>query len=510
MKHLKNLSKVQNEHLTADVNINIYCLFSRNSINLYTGSENLKDFFGKITNLKRRNGFTLIEIIVTIAILGILVLLAAPKFGEHVQTAELTRSFSDAKSIQNASERYFMDKEDWPRLTDDPYTSEEIKAYSEHIYDTTGKEVNLDPNGNYYNIDYNKLKEYIKVPSNKEDYILQNPVGKIFYMDGLTESGSNRVDYEANKQANLIIPSKPVISSIDNTSAVVTGVEGTEVKLDDGEWQTSPHKFTGLIDGKAYKAYSRFKATDKYLASKESLSSSFEVEVISIVPVNFAFSGSAKSFTVPATGVYKIAVWGAEGGTSGYGGKGGYAEGLVSLTKGEILQVHVGGQTGYNGGGSGHSRAAEAGGGATDVRRKGSALTHRIIVAGGGGGYGGRDTITGGSGGGTTGGTGGDGFGSPGYGGSQSSGGSGGSNNGTSGTLGQGGSNTTGSNSSGGGGGGGYYGGGAGGNDYSRYNDRDDSGGGGGSSYIGGVTSGKTTAGQISGNGKATITFVRK
>ena len=306
------------------------------------------------------------------------------------------------------------------------------------------------------------------------------------------------------------VPSKPVISSIDNVSAVVTGVEGTEVKLNDGEWHNSPHKFTGLIDGKAYKAYSRFKATDKYLASKESLSSSFEVEVVSIVPVNFAFSGSAKSFTVPATGVYKIAVWGAEGGTSGYGGKGGYAEGLVSLTKGEILQVHVGGQTGYNGGGSGHSRAAEAGGGATDVRRKGSALTHRIIVAGGGGGYGGRDTITGGSGGGTTGGTGGDGFGSPGYGGSQSSGGSGGSNYGTSGTLGQGGNNTTGSNSSGGGGGGGYYGGGAGGNDYSRYNDRDDSGGGGGSSYTGGVTSPKNTAGQNSGNGKATITFVRK
>src|SRR5699024_8444436 len=73
------------------------------------------------------------------------------------------------------------------------------------------------------------------------------------------------------------IPNKPIISSIDDSSAVVTGVEGTEVKLDNGEWQNSPHKFTGLIEGKDYKVYSRFKETDKYLASKESEPVSFSV-----------------------------------------------------------------------------------------------------------------------------------------------------------------------------------------------------------------------------------------
>lgn len=102
-----------------------------------------------------------------------------------------------------------------------------------------------------------------------------------------------------------------------------------------------------------------------------------------------------------------------------------------------------------------------------------------IIVAGGGGGagpaYGGNAGLNGS--------VGGERFGHPGQGGTQSSGGAGGANYGLSGAAGLGGSNTcTNLRSGGGGGGAGWFGGGAGGNDYSRFKDIDDSGGGGGSS----------------------------
>lgn len=214
----------------------------------------------------------------------------------------------------------------------------------------------------------------------------------------------------------------------------------------------------------------------------------------------------ANTFTARASGTYTLEAWGAEGGTSGYGGKGGYAKGTITLNAGETLTIMVGGQTGTNGGGSGHGRATDSGGGATDFRKGGSALSDRILVAGGGGGYGG-STTAGGAGGGLSGGDGQKRYGSEGRGGTQSAGGSGGSNGGSSGSLGTGGSNTDGSSSGGGGGGGGYYGGGAGGNDYPRYNDMDDSGGGGGSSYIGGVQGGTTTAGVNAGNGRAVITI---
>lgn len=102
-----------------------------------------------------------------------------------------------------------------------------------------------------------------------------------------------------------------------------------------------------------------------------------------------------------------------------------------------------------------------------------------IIVAGGGGGAG---PANGGNAG-LNGSVGGERFGHPGQGGTQSSGGAGGANYGLSGAAGLGGSNTcTNLRSGGGGGGAGWFGGGAGGNDYSRYEDIDDSGGGGGSS----------------------------
>ena len=371
----------------------------------------MKRLIEKMFKLKRTKGFTLIELIVTIAILGVLVLLAAPRFSGHVQNAELTKGFADAKSIQKASEQYFMDNEDWPRLTDDPYTSEEIKAYSEHIYDTKGKEVNLDPNGNYYNIDYNKLKEYIKVPSNKEDYILQNPVGKIFYMDELTESGSNRVDYTSNKQANLRTPSKPTVTEETESSYTVTGEDGTEVKLNDGEWKTSPNLFEDLNDGETYSAYSRFKETENYSASKVSEVTEFEVEVAlpwsatftnanstgrtgpsqsqldsayagTILEKNVTSDKGIQLWTVPESGTYRIETYGAQGGTqrNGVGGFGAKIKADFYLTRETQLKILIGQQPVSTNKYNNHS---SGGGGGTFVA---TLANTPVIVAGGGGG----------------------------------------------------------------------------------------------------------------------------
>lgn len=233
---------------------------------------------------------------------------------------------------------------------------------------------------------------------------------------------------------------------------------------------------------------------------------SIEVNVVK-VSQSFSYTGDVQTFKAPVTGEYMLEVWGAEGGTSGYGGKGGYSKGTIDLTKGQVLNIYVGGQTGWNGGGSGHGRATDSGGGATDIRRGGE----KLIVAGGGGGWGGRPSYTGGHGGGTVGEDAYTGYSTRegGKGGTQSAGGAGGRGRtaGGAGTWGQGGSQTAGGLSGGGGGGGGYYGGGAGGNDYPSYNDLDDGGGGGGSGYIGGVTDGSTESGVRSGNGYATISY---
>ena len=127
---------------------------------------------------------------------------------------------------------------------------------------------------------------------------------------------------------------------------------------------------------------------------------------------NFSYTGSYQEAELPA-GQYKLQCWGAQGGsnaaassygiTAKAGGKGGYSEGIITLSQKTTVRIYVGGQGsssagGFNGGGSttgsasynsdneqGVSRMG-GGGGATDIRLSDGALLSRMIVAGGGAG----------------------------------------------------------------------------------------------------------------------------
>ena len=236
-------------------------------------------------------------------------------------------------------------------------------------------------------------------------------------------------------------------------------------------------------------------------------------------PTEYTTSGSY-TYTIPRTGLYKLETWGAQGGTVVYssttyrGGYGGYSTGMVSLKKGDILYLNVGGAGtggissstfagGYNGGGAiastntttDHYHAS--GGGATHIATKGGLLStlssdiNSILIVSGGGGGGYRHTAgtgyssIGGEGGGylgtnsTLGGS----NGKQGLGGSQTEGGKyTGSTESTStmfGSFGQGGTTNK---SWGSAGGGGFYGGGA---SFANTVANGNSGGGGGSGYIG-------------------------
>lgn len=127
---------------------------------------------------------------------------------------------------------------------------------------------------------------------------------------------------------------------------------------------------------------------------------------------NYAYTGSYQTVELPA-GKYRLQCWGAQGGSNGTnstygitaqaGGKGGYSEGIITLSQKTTMRVYVGGQGsatagGFNGGGSttgtsqynasnelGYSKMG-GGGGATDIRLSDGALLSRMIVAGGGSG----------------------------------------------------------------------------------------------------------------------------
>ena len=237
---------------------------------------------------------------------------------------------------------------------------------------------------------------------------------------------------------------------------------------------------------------------------------------IKYVPSTTYTNSGEQIYTIPSTGIYKLEVWGAQGGqystyTPGYGA---YSVGYANLIKDTKLYIVNGGSGilasanatftngGYNGGGQANYGAG-TGGGATHIAKVSGLLStlssqtgNILIVAGGGGGTGVYNANeVGGSGGGITGVTGGHNSSSypgGGTGGTQISGGtpgasggvggaSGGINaiSGTSGQFGQGGNGgyETSFTQGAGGGGGGYYGGAGG----SARN----GGGGGGSGYIG-------------------------
>ena len=233
---------------------------------------------------------------------------------------------------------------------------------------------------------------------------------------------------------------------------------------------------------------------------------------IKYVPSTTYTNSGEQIYTIPSTGIYKLEVWGAQGGqystyTPGYGA---YSVGYANLTKDTKLYIVNGGSGilasanatftngGYNGGGQANYGAG-TGGGATHIAKVSGLLStlssqtgNILIVAGGGGGTGVYNANEiGGSGGGITGVTGGHNsstWAGGGGGGTQTGGGSLGSGGGSlgsgnvQGTVGTFGSGGNGGYESefaqgAGGGGGGYYGGAGG----SARN----GGGGGGSGYIG-------------------------
>ena len=64
----------------------------------------------------------------------------------------------------------------------------------------------------------------------------------------------------------------------------------------------------------------------------------------------YGYTGEIQTFVAPETGVYSLEAWGAQG--SEDGGYGGYSYGEVELQEGDILYIAVGGQDGWNGGGT--------------------------------------------------------------------------------------------------------------------------------------------------------------
>jgi type IV pilus assembly protein PilE len=67
-----------------------------------------------VTPVMRPNsGFTLIEVMVTVAIVAILAAIAVPSYNEYVQRARITEATSNLADMRNKMEQYFQDNRTW-------------------------------------------------------------------------------------------------------------------------------------------------------------------------------------------------------------------------------------------------------------------------------------------------------------------------------------------------------------------------------------------------------------
>lgn len=130
-----------------------------------------------------------------------------------------------------------------------------MAAYAERIYDITGEELVLEE-GKYWDIDYSALDAYAKLPDEDEraNYVLRNPVGTVYYLEGLTEEGELRLPVAAptEKDSNPPTPEAPAEKEIPDYYVLATDADFT--KDTNGNWRYTgpgeyviiPHEIQGV------------------------------------------------------------------------------------------------------------------------------------------------------------------------------------------------------------------------------------------------------------------------
>ena len=63
--------------------------------------------------MARSRGFTLIEVMITVAIVAILSAIAIPSYNEYIRRARITDAVSSLSDMRNKMEQYFQDNRSW-------------------------------------------------------------------------------------------------------------------------------------------------------------------------------------------------------------------------------------------------------------------------------------------------------------------------------------------------------------------------------------------------------------
>lgn len=135
--------------------------------------------------MKNKKGFTLIELIVVIAVIGILVLLAAPKFLGYTKDAHVAAMKADVKTLSNAALVYNIDQE--TKSGADAWPVTEVTATTTGLgTEITGFEFDeAIMKDEYYRSLKNDLDKYFLVTTGENE-------GEVFHKEGVEDRNGTK------------------------------------------------------------------------------------------------------------------------------------------------------------------------------------------------------------------------------------------------------------------------------------------------------------------------------
>ena len=150
-----------------------------------------------VTKIKNQEGFTLIELIVVMAIIAVLVLLAAPQFLGYTRDAAATAVRQDSKVLSDAALLYNIDNEDaWPETKvdeDDDFVPGNVTVTTE-VGEIEGVKINPALLKDYVKGTKNEVKNYVLVTDKDSEY-----QGEVLHVGDADDAEDDGVQDKARK-----------------------------------------------------------------------------------------------------------------------------------------------------------------------------------------------------------------------------------------------------------------------------------------------------------------------